>query len=80
VSKTEMSLDVDAPDNVADVLTAAASAYQETAVELSAGWQDRQIAMIWAAIACEHDLAAWKIEQIVKQRFDPKHSPMRCKE
>jgi len=41
VSKTEMSLDVDAPDKVADVLTAAASAYQETAVELSAGWQDR---------------------------------------
>ncbi len=74
MSKPEMNLDVDAPDKVAGVLTAAATAYQASAVELCAASQDRQISMIWAAIASELDLAAWKIEKLVKQRFDPKHS------
>jgi hypothetical protein len=36
--------------------------------------------MIWAAVASELDLAAWKIERIVKQRLDPKHPPTRRKE
>ena len=80
MSKPEMNLDVDAPDKVAGVLTAAASAYQQSAVELSAAWQDRYVPMIWAAVASELDLAAWKIERIVKQRLDPKHSPIRRKE
>jgi hypothetical protein len=80
VSKPDMNLDVDAPDRVTRVLTAAATAYQASAVELSAVWQDRHIPMIWAAIASELDIAAWKIEKIVKQRFDPKHSPIRRKE
>jgi hypothetical protein len=80
VSKPEMNLDVGAPDKVAGVLTAAATAYQESAVELSAAWQDRQIPIIWAAIASELDIAAWKIEKIVKQRLDPKHSPIRRKQ
>jgi hypothetical protein len=48
-----MNLDVDAPDKVASVLTAAATAYQSNAVELSATWQDRQIPMICVAIASE---------------------------
>jgi hypothetical protein len=72
-----MNLDVDAPDNVAGVLTAAATAFQESAIELSAAWQDRQIPMIWAAIASELDIAAWKIEKLVKQRLDPERSPLR---
>jgi hypothetical protein len=75
-----MNLDVDASDKVASVLAAAATAYQASAVELSAVWQDRQIPMIWAAIASELDIAAWKIEKIVKQRLDPKHSPIWRKE
>ena len=79
MSKPEMNLDVDAPDKVAGVLTAAATAYQASAVELSAAWQDRYIPAIWAAIASELDLAAWKIERIVKQRLNPKHSPIRRK-
>ena len=74
MSKTEMSLDVDAPDKIAGVLTTAATAYQQSAVELAAAWQDRHIPMIWAAIA-----SAWKIEKLVKQRFDPKRSPARRK-
>jgi hypothetical protein len=74
-----MDLDVDAPDKVAGVLTAAATAYQASAVELSAAWQDHQVPKIWTAIASELDLAAWKIEKLVKQRFDPKHSPIRRK-
>ena len=60
MSKPEMNLDVDAPDKVASVLSAAATAYQASAVELSAAWQDRQIPMIWAAIASELDIAAWR--------------------
>ncbi len=36
--------------------------------------------MIWAAIASELDIAGWKIEKLVKQRLDPKHSPIRRKE
>ena len=48
-------------------------------MELSAAWQDREIPMIWAAIASELDLAAWKIEKLVKQRFDPRQSPIRRK-
>jgi hypothetical protein len=79
VSKPEMSLDVDAPDKVASVLTAAATAYRARAVELSAAWQDRHTPIIWAAIASELDIAAWKIEKLVKQRFDPTHSPIRRK-
>jgi hypothetical protein len=75
-----MNLDVDAPDKVAGVLTAAATAYQESAVELSAAWQDRDIPRIWAAIANELDLAAWKIDKLIKQRFDPRHSPIRRKQ
>lgn len=80
MSKTEMSLDVDAPDKVSGVLTAAATAYQKSAAELSAAWQDRQIPMVWTATASELDLVAWKIEKIVKQRFDRKHSPIRRKD
>ena len=51
----ELNLDVDAPDKVAGVLSAAANAYQASAVELTAAWQDRHIPMIWAAIAGELD-------------------------
>jgi hypothetical protein len=80
VSKPEINLDVDAPDKVAGVLTAAATAYQVSAIELSAVWQERHIPMIWAAIASELDIAAWKIEKLVKQRLDPKQSPIRRKE
>jgi hypothetical protein len=35
MSKSELNLDVDSPDKVAGVLTAVATAYQESAVELS---------------------------------------------
>ena len=77
--EAELNLDVDAPDKVAGVLSAAASAYQASAVELSADWQDRRIPMIWAAIAGELDLAAWKIEKIVSERLDPRQSPHRKK-
>jgi hypothetical protein len=40
--------------------------------------------MLWAGgekiIASELDIAAWKIEKIVKQRLDPKQSPIRRKD
>jgi len=75
----ELNLDVDAPDKVAGVLSAAASAYQASAVELSAVRQDRKIPMIWAEIAGELDLAAWRIEKLVRERLDPRQSPHRNK-
>lgn len=75
----ELNLDVDAPDQVAGVLSAAASAYQASAVELSAAWQDQRTPMIWAQIAGELDLAAWKIAKIVKERLHPRLSPHRQK-
>jgi hypothetical protein len=75
----ELNLDVDAPDKVAGVLSAAANAYQASAVGLSAAWQDQRVPTIWAAIAGELDLAAWKIEKIVKQRFNPRQSQRRKK-
>ena len=75
----ELNLDVDAPDKVADVLNAAVIAYHASAVELAASWQDRKIPMIWAEIAGELDIAAWKIAKIVKHRLDPRHSPHRKK-
>ncbi len=74
----ELNLDVDAPDKVAGVISAAASAYQASAVELTAAWQDQRVPMIWAAIAGELDLS-WKIEKIVQQRLDPRQSPRRKK-
>ncbi len=75
----ELNLDVDAPDKVADVLNAAAMAYHASALELSASWQDRKIPMIWAEIAGELDIAAWKIAKIIKHRLDPRRSPQRKK-
>lgn len=39
----ELNLDVDAPDKVADILNATASAYQASAIELSSVWQDHRI-------------------------------------
>jgi hypothetical protein len=57
----------------------AATAYQESVVKQSPAWQDHQIPKIRAAIASELDIAAWKIEKLVKQRLDPQHSPIRRK-
>jgi hypothetical protein len=36
--------------------------------------------MIWVAIVSAPDLAAWKLEKLVKQRLDPKRSPIRRRE
>ena len=66
-------------DKVADVLNAAVIAYHASAVELAALWQDRKIPMIWAEIAGELDIAAWKIGKIIRERLDPRRSPNRKK-
>ncbi len=71
----ELNLGVDTADKVADILNAAASAYRAIAIEVSSVWTDRHIPMIWAEIAGELDIAAWKIAEIVKHRLDPRHSP-----
>ena len=56
----ELNLDVDAPTGW-PASSAPRPIYQASAVELTAAWHDQRVPMIWAAIAGELDLAAWKL-------------------
>ena len=58
-----MNLDVEAPDQVAAVLRAAAEAYRESAAELTAAWQDHRAGQPWSMIAAELDRAAERIDR-----------------
>lgn len=58
-----LNLDVPAPADVADVLHRAADAYNESALELSAAWQEFDAGRPWQEIAKMLDIAADKIEQ-----------------
>jgi len=58
-----MSLDVEAPDQVAAVLRAAAEAYRESASVVSAAWQDHGAGAPWTTIADELERAAERIER-----------------
>lgn len=46
-----LDLNVAAPDQVADVLRAAAEAYSDSATELEGAWQDRSAGEPWFDIA-----------------------------
>lgn len=67
--KTATDLDVEAPDEVSNVLRAAALAYGESAQELSSTWQDLHNPMIWSKIASVLDSAANEIDKEVKSHF-----------
>jgi hypothetical protein len=74
----ELNLDVDAPTRW-PASSAPRPIYQASVVELTPAWHDQRGPMIWAAIAGELDLAAWKIEKIVKQRLGSRQSQRRKK-
>ena len=61
----DLDLDVDAPDKVADVLRAAAEAYEESATELQSAWQDREAGRPWSRIARILERAADQIEKVL---------------
>jgi hypothetical protein len=64
MARTDMNLDVDAPDRVPKVLRRAAEAFFESAGELDAAWQDKS-GDIWAKIAQVLESAAVKIERML---------------
>jgi hypothetical protein len=72
---SRLDLDVDAPDEVAPVLSAAAEAYNASGLELATTWQDDRTPLVWNRIAGILDGAALNIEQAVKDHFDP-HRPI----
>jgi len=67
MSKREkLSLDVDTPDEVADVLYAAAQSYYEDASELSYYHGDPMAGVVWEQIAHELERSARRIDNIVR--------------
>lgn len=62
--KISIDLDVEAPDQVANVLRQAAQEYYESAGELEAAWQDKYAGKPWTAIAKILEAAADKIDKI----------------
>lgn len=61
----DLDLDVDAPDQVADVLRAAAQEYFEAEEELSSAWQDPQAGKVWTKIARILERAANQVDRAV---------------
>ena len=67
MSEPELTLNVEAPDKVADVLRAAADAYQQRAeAQIQAQPEDRT-PVIWAGVAGLLDNVADTIEQMVSR-------------
>jgi hypothetical protein len=61
----DMNLDVDAPDEVSDVLRTAADKYYESAGELESSWQDKGAGRPWEIIAKILEHAADQIDKKV---------------
>jgi len=59
----DLDLDVDAPDEVSQVLRDAAEAYHESAVDLESSWQDKGAGRPWTAIARILERAADQIDK-----------------
>ena len=59
----DFDLDVDSPDEVANVLRDAADAYHESASELDASWQDKSAGRPWTIIARILEKAADQIDK-----------------
>jgi hypothetical protein len=61
--KGDLDLDVDAPDEVPDVLREAADRYYESAIELEGDWQDKAAGRPWEIIAKILEKAAADIKK-----------------
>lgn len=59
----DLDLNQDAPDKIPGVLYKAADAYNESAEDLSASWQDKNAGRPWRIIAKIMVAAAEKIER-----------------
>ena len=64
---TNLDLDVDTPDKVADVLRRAAERFHESAVELSSAWQDPNAGRVWTHLARILESAADKADKAVEK-------------
>lgn len=65
--KDELSLDVDRPEDVPNVLRRAAEEYFEARGELQASWQEREAGWEWEEIARVLEQAARKIENTIEK-------------
>jgi hypothetical protein len=65
---TKLNLDVASPDELVQVLRAAADRFADDACNLNAAWQD-QSGRVWMRIARELDRTAVRCEQIVNQEL-----------
>jgi len=61
----DLDLDVDSPEEVAEILRNAAREYEEATLELESAWQEKEAGKIWGKIAKILEQAAAKIEKIV---------------
>lgn len=61
----DLDLDVDDPEEVADILREAAQGYYEAESELSSAWGDRSAGKAWTKIAKILEAAADKIDKII---------------
>ncbi|HEU4985376.1 MAG TPA: hypothetical protein VFT58_07020 [Nitrososphaera sp.] len=64
MTKPTLNLDLEHPDQVADVLRAAAEQYHDAASELESAWQDKDAGRPWSKIAAILERAAASIDKI----------------
>jgi hypothetical protein len=62
---TDLNLDVDAPEKVAEALLRVANAYSYISLDLASAWQDREAGKVWEKIADELFATAERINKIV---------------
>jgi hypothetical protein len=65
MARDKLSLDVDSPEQVANVLRHAAQEFRESASELESAWQDRGAGRPWDKIAKILDRAADKCDDAI---------------
>lgn len=63
MAKSKLSLDVDSPDKVANILREAAQSYYDSAGDIEAGWQEKAPARPWLHIAAILEQAADEIDE-----------------
>lgn len=64
-----LDLDVEAPEQVPQVLRQAADKFRESTGELQSAWQDQHAGAVWTAIATILDRAATSCEAAIKKHI-----------
>jgi hypothetical protein len=65
--KTDLDLNVAAPEDLPKVLRYAADCYYESRGDLSAAWQDMEAGRIWLKLAKLLEATAVKAEEIIRK-------------